>query len=423
MKKGQHHQDPPLKQPHSTLPNTTRPITVLALPVTLILITTSCLYYLPLLTLPTSFFTPSSPPPQRSDDTNVVRSTKKKCDIFTGEWVPNPQRPPPYTNNSCWAIHEHQNCMKFGRPDSDYLRWRWKPDGCELPAFNPGQFLALVQGKSLAFIGDSIGRNQMQSLMCLLSRVTYPELISETVLKDQIIASWHYPAFNFTLANFWSPYLLLGSEADPNSTSPTSLYHLHLNHPDPSWTAHAARFDYLIFSAGHWFFRPLMSYHPNNTTATPISVNDAYRIAFRTAFSALNEGRFKGMAFLRTYSPAHFEGGAWNDGGDCVRRRPFRENETRLEGYELEMYMIQLEEFRAAERVGRRRGVRFRLLDVTGPMLLRPDGHPGRYGHPKNVTKYNDCVHWCLPGPVDVWNGFLLHMLKMDNGRGGRTRV
>ncbi|KAK1293231.1 hypothetical protein QJS10_CPB17g00508 [Acorus calamus] len=280
--------------------------------------------------------------------------------------------------------------MKFGRPDSGYLRWRWKPDGCELPAFNPGQFLALVHGKSLAFIGDSIGRNQMQSLMCLLSRPTSGPPTSSRAPKPTQTPPPPPPSTTSTS----TPGPLLGRPRRP------------LRLP-------------------HLLRRPLVlpSYHPNNNTATPISVNDAYRLAFRTAFSSLNEGRFKGMAFLRTYSPAHFEGGAWNDGGDCVRIRPFRDNETRLEGYELEMYMIQLEEFRAAERVGRRRGVRFRLLDVTGPMLLRPDGHPGRYGHPKNVTKYNDCVHWCLPGPVDVWNGFLLHMLKMDNGRGGRIRV
>ncbi|CAI0451215.1 unnamed protein product [Linum tenue] len=59
------------------------------------------------------------------------------------------------------------------------MRWRWKPDGCELPVFNPAQFLEIVRGKSLAFVGDSVGRNQMQSLICLLSRVsiyTYCEM-------------------------------------------------------------------------------------------------------------------------------------------------------------------------------------------------------------------------------------------------------
>jgi hypothetical protein len=102
-----------------------------------------------------------------------------------------------------------------------------------------------------------------------------------------------------------------------------------------------------------------------------------------------------------------------------VRRRPFRSNETSLEGINFELYMTQLEEFKLAEKEGKKRGLRFRLLDTTQAMLLRPDGHPSRYGHwpHENVTLYNDCVHWCLPGPIDTWNDFLLEMLKMEGVR------
>ncbi|KAL7184865.1 hypothetical protein ACSBR2_026918 [Camellia fascicularis] len=52
------------------------------------------------------------------------------------------------------------------------MKWRWKPDECELPLFNAVQFLELVRGKTLAFVGDSVGRNQMQSLTCLLASVS-----------------------------------------------------------------------------------------------------------------------------------------------------------------------------------------------------------------------------------------------------------
>ncbi|GMH27174.1 hypothetical protein Nepgr_029017 [Nepenthes gracilis] len=100
------------------------------------------------------------------------------CDIFAGEWVPNPEAPY-YTNRSCWTIHDQQNCMKYGRPDDEFMKWRWKPNGCDLPIFNPFQFLEIVRGKSMAFVGDSIGRNQMQSLICLLSRVRAEPLNSQ----------------------------------------------------------------------------------------------------------------------------------------------------------------------------------------------------------------------------------------------------
>lgn len=96
----------------------------------------------------------------------------KKCDIFRGEWVYDPNRLPFYTNFTCPEIFDQQNCMKFGRPDSDFLKWRWKPAGCELPPFDALRFLELVNGKSMAFVGDSLARNQMQSLLCLLAAVS-----------------------------------------------------------------------------------------------------------------------------------------------------------------------------------------------------------------------------------------------------------
>ncbi|KAK7381145.1 hypothetical protein VNO78_33671 [Psophocarpus tetragonolobus] len=102
---------------------------------------------------------------------------EKKCDIFSGEWVPNPEGPY-YTNTTCGQIHEHQNCMKYGRPDSEFMKWRWKPYECELPIFNPFHFLEIVRGKSMAFVGDSIGRNHIQSMICLLSRVSLFYLFS-----------------------------------------------------------------------------------------------------------------------------------------------------------------------------------------------------------------------------------------------------
>lgn len=105
-----------------------------------------------------------------------------------------------------------------------------------------------------------------------------------------------------------------------------------------------------------------------------------------------------------------------------MRRRPFRSNETILEGLNLEMYMIQLEEFRAGQREGKKK---VRLLDTTQAMLLRPDGHPSKYGHrpDENVTLYNDCVHWCLPGPIDSWADFLAHVMKMEARRTYNERI
>ncbi|PIA63378.1 hypothetical protein AQUCO_00201012v1 [Aquilegia coerulea] len=357
-----------------------------------------------------------------NEDSVRVDKKTKECDIFNGDWIPNPDAPY-YTNEKCTAIPDRQNCMKYGRPDTDFMKWRWKPDDCELPIFDPSQFLELVRGKSLAFVGDSVGRNQLQSLICLLSRVEYPVDLSNS--PEEQSRRWIYSKYNFTVANFWSPYLVKVSEADPNGPTHTGLFNLHLDKAE-DWTTKIDGFDYVIISVGHWFFRPSRFYEENqlvgcyyclDKNVRKLTMHYGYGKAFRTAFRAINSLKnFKGITFLRTFAPSHFENGEWNKGGNCVRRRPFMNNETHLDGRELQLYLAQVEEFKVAEREGMKRGLKFRLLDTTQAMLLRPDGHPSLYGHlpEANVTLYNDCVHWCLPGPIDTWNDFLLEMLKIE---------
>uniref|UniRef100_A0A5B7APJ6 Uncharacterized protein n=1 Tax=Davidia involucrata TaxID=16924 RepID=A0A5B7APJ6_DAVIN len=348
----------------------------------------------------------------------------EECDIFSGGWISNAEAPY-YTNTTCpWAIQEHQNCMKFGRPDTEFLKWRWKPDRCELPVFDPVQFLQLVRGKSIAFVGDSVARNHMQSLICLLSRVEDPIDVSNA--PELQTKRYEYRNYNFTIAIFWSPYLVRTTKTDPNDT--TRPFNLFLDEFDEEWTTQIQDFNYVIISAGHWFFRPTMFYvdrrlagcqYCPQSNITHLSLYFSYRRAFRTAFRAINSlENYKGITFLRTFAPSHFEEGVWDMGGDCVRTRPFMSNETTLDGYNLELYMIQIQELRIAERVGRKRGLKFRLLDVTQAMLLRPDGHPSRYGHwpsKASVSLASDCVHWCLPGPIDTWNDFLIQMLQKEN--------
>jgi hypothetical protein len=114
---------------------------------------------------------PGHPPPV-SNSTSAVAAGRvpRGCDIFRGEWVPD-DAAPYYTNRSCSLIEEHQNCMKYGRPDLGFLNWRWRPEGCELPRFDAAEFLHAVTNRSMVFVGDSLARNHMQSLMCLLSKV------------------------------------------------------------------------------------------------------------------------------------------------------------------------------------------------------------------------------------------------------------
>jgi hypothetical protein len=73
-----------------------------------------------------------------------------------------------YQPGSCPYVDDAFDCQRNGRRDSDYLNWRWKPDGCDLPRFNATDFLVKLRGKSLMLVGDSMNRNQFESMLCVL---------------------------------------------------------------------------------------------------------------------------------------------------------------------------------------------------------------------------------------------------------------
>ncbi|WOL12314.1 protein trichome birefringence-like 19 [Canna indica] len=241
--------------------------------------------------------------------------------------------------------------MKYGRPDKEFLRWRWNPAACELLRFDAAWFLEVIRGKSMAFIGDSLARNHMQSLIHLQH---HGRGLQAHALQPIVL-------YNFTLSIFWSPFLVKAAESDADGPNHTGLWDLFLDEPDDRWAPHVAAFDYLIISGGNWFTRPALFYEKKTLVGC--------HYCLRPNVSDLTL-RYSHLSL------SHFENGEWNKGGDCVRRRPFRARERRVDGLELEMYEVQVEEFRETERRGRGR-----LMDVTTAIVLRADGHPSRYGH------------------------------------------
>lgn len=112
------------------------------------------------------------------------------CNLYQGKWVLD-SAGPLYTNNSCPIITQMQNCQGNGRPDKEYENWRWKPEECVLPRFDARKFLELMRGKTLAFVGDSVARNQMESLVCLLWQVRYLLILFVITHSNYIIEDNH----------------------------------------------------------------------------------------------------------------------------------------------------------------------------------------------------------------------------------------
>lgn len=230
---------------------------------------------------------------------------------------------------------------------------------------------------------------------------------------------WHFPQHNFTVMAFRSQFLVNASDIIVNGSS-TGGFHLHLDKIDDKWAKVLPTMDYAILSDAHWFFRQNYLYDDGKLigcvycqlpNVTDLGPGYAIRRAFQLALKLINDCKNCSpiVTFLRTYSPAHFENAAWNMGGYCNRTIPLSEVDNTNNW---EFRDIQIEEIERARKEGEKSGNTFDVIDITRAMQMRPDGHPGIYWGNKWMKGYNDCIHWCLPGPIDVWNEFLFEMLR-----------
>ncbi|KAI5571891.1 hypothetical protein BDE02_11G125700 [Populus trichocarpa] len=347
-----------------------------------------------------------------------LQKEEERCDLFSGYWVQD-LRGSQYTNVSCSSIPESKNCFMQGRPDAGFSQWRWKPDGCELPRFDPGTFFEIVRGKTMAFIGDSVARNHVESLLCLLSSEEMPLGIYKDT--EDRTRTWYFPHSNFTLMVIWTRFLVLDEERVING-SVTGVFDLHLDKMDKNWANKLPEIDYAILSDAHWFFRKNYLYEKGKNIGCifcgepgikSLDIDSALQMVIKVVLNYINNCKKcrNILTVLRTFSPAHFADGAWDTGGSCNRTHPLGEKEIDLASLDWKIRSIQVEEIKRVRPVARRRK-KFEVLDVTKAMLMRPDGHPNSYWGNKWMKGYNDCVHWCMPGPIDAWNDFLIALLR-----------
>lgn len=60
----------------------------------------------------------------------------KACDYSNGKWVWDESYPLRFYTEECPFLDPGFRCRKNGRQDLDYLKWRWKPQGCDIPRYH-----------------------------------------------------------------------------------------------------------------------------------------------------------------------------------------------------------------------------------------------------------------------------------------------
>ncbi|GLT75796.1 hypothetical protein SLA2020_474930 [Shorea laevis] len=202
-----------------------------------------------------------------------------------------------------------------GRPDRDYENWRWKPSKCDLPRFDANKFLELMRGKTLAFIGDSVARNQMESMLCILWQVEAPKNRGSRKMQK-----YFFKSKSVTIVRIWSSWLVKQTSAAIDF-APEGVAKLHLDAPDDHFMEFIPKFDVIVLSSGHWFAKQSV-YVLNNEIvggqlwwpdrSRPMKVNnvEAFGISVETILTSLaTHPNYTGLTIVRSYSPDHYEAG------------------------------------------------------------------------------------------------------------------
>uniref|UniRef100_A0A803MYE9 Trichome birefringence-like N-terminal domain-containing protein n=1 Tax=Chenopodium quinoa TaxID=63459 RepID=A0A803MYE9_CHEQI len=262
-----------------------------------------------------------------------------------------------YDSLQCPSIRKEFDCLKYGRPDKFYLKFRWQPEQCDLPRFDGVDFLKRMSGKKI---------------MIIMSVMLYPSSYLVDIENEQ-----------------------KGRVLKLNSIKGGEMW---------------KDMDVLIFNTWLWWSRkgpkqPWDYIQDGTVTSKDMDRMDAYRKALMTWAKWVDSeiDPMKTRVFFQGTNPSHYNGQEWNATGvmDCSKETMPMKGST---------YPGALPPaLEVAKQVISTISKPVYLLDITTLSQLRKDGHPSSY----NGFKGMDCTHWCVAGLPDTWNQLLYTTLIM----------
>ncbi|XP_013643606.1 protein trichome birefringence-like 45 [Brassica napus] len=342
----------------------------------------------------------------------VFPVNRGSCDLFAGEWVRD-ETYPLYRAEECGGgmIDPGFDCQTYGRPDSDYLKFRWKPFNCDVPRFNGVKFLQEMRNKTIMFVGDSLGRNQWESLMCMIT--SSAPFIHTHIIHEDPLSTFKILDYDVKVSFYRAPYLVNIEKIHGKTT-------LKLDEISVDASAAWRTANVLLFNTGHWW-----SHTGSLRGWEQMKIGGRYYgdmdrlVAMRKGLTTWSNWvlRYTNSPLTRVFffsvSPTHYNPNEWTSGATAStitqggktcygQTKPFSGTSYPTSSY--------VDQKKVIDQVVKEMKSHVSLMDISMLSALRIDGHPSIYSgdlNPslkKNPDRSSDCSHWCLPGLPDTWN-------------------
>ncbi|XP_044945738.1 protein trichome birefringence-like 8 [Hordeum vulgare subsp. vulgare] len=368
----------------------------------------------------------------------LINHVNGGCDYSDGKWVRDITATTTTYGEDYPFLDPGFRCMQNGRNDSSFRQWRWQPrhGSCHLPKFNASDMLERSRNGRIVFVGDSIGRNQWESMLCMLAAAVpagsrIKEKFGKPLSRHKGYLSMVFADYNLSVEYYRAPMLVKVDRLPP--TSDGAIKRAIRLDVVPRHAARWASADVLVLNTGHWW-----NLHKTIKSGNYFTVGDRFNVttnikeAFRRSLQtvkdwALTNPRLskRGHLFFRSYSPSHYGNRTWDTGGSCTDQwDPLTTSTSERDQQEHSWINTMISS--VARSMRRRHGMNKDavFLNITYTTGLRRDGHPSRYREPETPSDApEDCSHWCLPGVPDVWNQMMYgHLVSMGFDMGSINR-